>query len=76
LSRIWSWWAESWRSPARARALYVIMTLGFAGLAVGGAVKGDALVAVVASVAAVVTALLAVLAPKLAQWTRGSTDVR
>jgi hypothetical protein len=73
---IFSWLSDVWRTPAKARALYIVMTAGFAGLAIVGGVTGDALVAVVASLFAVITAGLAIIAPRLAEWTRGSQDVR
>ncbi len=67
---IWRFWTESWRAPARARWLYGAMALGFAGLAIGGGVKGDATVIALGAVFALVTAALAVLAPKLANLTK------
>ncbi len=66
LAHIWRFWTDSWSSPLRARLLYVAFALGFAGLAIGGSVKGDALVIALGAVLALATAALAVLAPRLA----------
>lgn len=74
---IFSWLSDVWRSPAKARALYVVMTLGFGALAIAGGVTGAVFVAVAASIAAAVTAGLAAIAPKLAALMRRSnTGVR
>jgi hypothetical protein len=73
---IFSWLGDVWRTPAKARALYIVMTIGFGGLAIVGGVTSDVLVAVVASIFALITAGLAIISPRLAEWTRGSQDVR
>jgi hypothetical protein len=70
LGRLWRFWTESWRAPGRARWLYGALALGFAGLAIGGAVKGDATVIALGVLFALATAALAVLAPKLATLTK------
>jgi predicted Co/Zn/Cd cation transporter (cation efflux family) len=70
LGRFWRWWTESWRAPGRARWLYGALALGFAGLAIGGGVKGDATVIALGAVFALATAALAVLAPKIARLTQ------
>ena len=66
LARLWRFWTESWRTPGRARWLYGALALGFAGLAIGGGVKGDATVIALGAVFALATAALAALAPRLA----------
>ena len=60
---------DAWRSPTRARVLYLTMTLAFAGLAVAAALLADAAVAAVAAVIAIVTLTLALIAPRLARLT-------
>ncbi len=70
LTTLWRWWIESWRAPRRARWLYIAMTAGFAGLAIAGAVVGNSAVAAMAGVVALATAGLAVLTPRLAEWTK------
>lgn len=69
LGAAWRWWSESWRSPRRARLVYVVMTGAFGALAVIGIVRGDALVAVLAGIVALVTVVLAALVPRLSRWT-------
>jgi len=69
-SRLLRFWTESWRAPARARWFYGALALGFAGLAIAGAVKGDATVIVLGALFALATAALAVFAPKLAPVVR------
>ena len=51
------------------RWLYIAFALGFAGLAIGGAVKGDATVIALGVVFALATAALAVIAPRFASRT-------
>lgn len=70
LHEFWGWWTESWRSPRRARWRYVVMAVGFGGLALAGALAGEAAVAALAGIAAAVTVALAALAPRLARWTQ------
>jgi hypothetical protein len=70
LAHLWRFLTESWSSPLRARLLYAAFTIGFLGLAVGGAVKGDGLVIALGIAFAIVTAALAVLAPKLTNLTK------
>ncbi len=53
------------RSAARARLLYFAVAIAFCGLAVAGAVSGNAAVAVLALVAAILTLGIAVIASKL-----------
>jgi len=70
LRGLWRFWTESWSAPRRARWLYIAMTAAFGGLAIAGAVMGEAAVAAIAGIVAVATASLAVLAPRLAEWTK------
>ena len=70
LARLWHFWTESWSAPRRGRWLYIAMTAGFGGLAVAGAVMGEAAVAAIAGIVALATAALAALAPRLAEWTK------
>ena len=70
LARFWRFWAESWSSVRRARLLYGVVTLAFAGLTVVAAVIGNAAVAAVAGIVAVGTAGLTIVAPRLAEATR------
>ena len=63
---LWRAWTNSWQSPRRARWLYLVLAAGFVALAIGGGIKGDALVTTLAAIAGAATAGLAVLAPKLA----------
>ncbi len=55
----------SWRSATRARLLYIVVAVAFCGLAVAGAVNGNAAVAVLAVVAAIFTLGIAVVASKV-----------
>ncbi len=55
----------SWRSTTRARLLYIVVAIAFFGLAVAGAVSGNAAVAVLAAIAAIFTLGIAVIASKL-----------
>ena len=66
LSRLLRFLNDSWRTPARARFLYLAMTLAFTGLAIVAAALGEAAVAAVA----------AVVAPRLARLTSPPPDVR
>ncbi len=68
---LWRWWTETWRAPRRARWLYIVMALGFGGLAVVAGVSGDAAVAALAGVASLVTLVLVLLAPQLSRWIGG-----
>ncbi len=62
VGRLWRFWTESWSSaPRRARWLYGALALGFAGLAIGGGVKGDATVIALGALFALATTGLAVL---------------
>ena len=75
----WRWWTESWSAPGgarRARWLYIVMAVGFGGLALAAGLAGDAAVAALAGVAALFTLALAALAPKLARWMNPPRDVR
>ena len=65
MSHLWRFWTETWRTPGRGRWLYGALALGFAGLAVGGAVSGDGTVIALGAVFALATAALAVFAPRL-----------
>jgi len=76
LGALWRWWTDTWRTPGRARLLYGVMALAFGALALVAALRGDALVAVLAAIGTAVTVGLAVIAPRLANLTRGSDDVR
>ncbi len=75
-ARLWRWWTESWSSPRRARWLYGALALGFAGLAIGGGMKGDATVVALGALFALATAALAFLAPRLAGWTKRHAGAR
>jgi hypothetical protein len=68
MSRIWSFWVESWRSPARARWVYATMCAGFTTLAVVAIILDDILVATLGGLFAVITFSLAVGAARLARW--------
>jgi len=70
LARIWRFLTDSWSSAKRARLLYLVFALGFLGLAIGGAVKGDGVVIALGIVFAIAPAALAVIAPKLSNLTR------
>ncbi len=59
----------SWRSATRARLLYVVVAVAFCGLAVAGAVSGNAEVAVLAAVAAILTLGIAIIASRLSART-------
>jgi hypothetical protein len=74
LARLWRLWTESWSSPRRARATYVVATLAFAGLAIAAAVTREPAVAAVAGVVALATAGLAILAPRLAEATKRGVE--
>ncbi len=63
---------QNWRSATRARLLYIVVAIAFCGLAVAGAVNGNAAVAVLAVVAAIFTLGIAVIASKLSTPARGS----
>ncbi len=76
LSQLLRFLNESWRSPQRARLVYLVMTFAFAGLAVAAIVIGEGAVAGVAGVVAVVTAVLALVAPRLARLTGPPRDLR
>ncbi len=76
LTTLWRWWTEGWRSPQRARLTYVVMTIGFAGLAIVAVMLGRGLVAGVASVVAIVTLGLAVVAPRLVRLAERPRDIR
>ena len=76
LRHIWRFWTDSWHAPRRARWLYLVFTAGFVAMAIVGAIKGDALVVVLGAVFALVTATLAVLAPRLAGWTKKGVGAR
>jgi hypothetical protein len=52
------------------RLLYIAFVLGFAGLAIAGAVKGDATVIALGALFALAAAALAIFAPRLAGSTR------
>ena len=75
-ARLWRWWTDGWRTPRRARLTYLVMTVGFAGLAVAAVVLGRGAVAGVAGVVAVLTAALAVIAPRLTRLTGPPRDLR
>jgi len=74
LGRFWRFLGERWSSARRARLLYGVVTLAFAGLMVVAAVIGDAAVAAVAGIFALGTAGLTIVAPRLADATK--RDVR
>lgn len=74
LLRLRGWWSSSWRRPGLARWLYLVIALGFAGVAVGAGVVGDVAVGVVASIFALLTASLALVLPRLAEATQRNTD--
>ena len=61
---------QNWRSATRARLLYVVVAIAFCGLAVAGAMNGNAAVAVLAAIAAIFTLGIAVIASKLSTPTR------
>jgi hypothetical protein len=69
LTRLWRWWTDTWRTPARARFLYGVMAVAFAVLTLVAALQGDALVAVLGALGAFVTIMLSVFAPRLAKTT-------
>jgi hypothetical protein len=69
LARIWRLWSESWSSPRRARLTYATVTLAFVALMVVAIVMREPAVAAVAGVVAVAAAGIAVVAPKLSEWT-------
>lgn len=66
LAKFFGWIFGSWQSPSRARLVYLGFTAGFVALAVGGAMKGDALVIALGLGFAIVTATAAMFAPKIA----------
>lgn len=68
LARLWRWWTDTWRTPGRARWLYIVMALGFSGLALIATLNGDSAFAALAGLIAVVTVVLAVAAPWLSRW--------
>ena len=68
-SRFWHWWTDTWRAPKRARFLYGVMALAFAGVGFIAAMQGDRLVGVLAGLGVVLTIGLAVIAPRLSKLT-------
>ena len=76
VATLWRWWTDGWRTPRRARLTYLVMTIGFAGLAVAALVLGRGAAAGVAGVVAVLTAALAVIAPRLAWLAGPPPDIR
>ena len=74
LSRFLGWWAETWRATRKARGLYVVMTLGFAALAIAAGLAGDAGIAALAGVASVSTIVLVALGPQISRWVNPPPD--
>lgn len=72
LRHIWRFITDSWHAPRRARWLYLVFAAGFIAMAIGGGIKGDALVIALGIVFALVTATLAFLAPRFAIWSNSA----
>lgn len=63
---------QSWRSATRVRLLYIVAAIAFCGLAVAGAINGNAAVTVLAVVAAIFALGITVIASKLSAAPGGS----
>ncbi len=55
----------SWRTATRARLLYIVVAIAFCGLAIAGAVNGNAAVAVLAVIATIFALAIAFIASRL-----------
>ncbi len=73
-TRFWRWWTETWRTPRRARWLYVVMAMGFAVIALVAVLADDPPIAAVAGIAALMTVGLAAAAPWLSRRTEPPGD--